>query len=257
MIVARASESLHWYRRDGSPQYTVEAKDGSFRSTTLRDARKLDLVPSVTTIIKCAASPGLEAWKIQQMMLAAMTLPRASDEAEDHYIQRVVADSKEQARRAAERGTEIHAALESYFQTHVVTATHGKFQAAVDDAVVRVFGSRQWSTEKSFAHALGYGGKIDLHTTDDDGVVIDFKTKEFTQANIDKISGYDENLMQLAAYRAGLNLPKARCANVFVSVTEPGLVKVYEWEPKDLDRGWKMFESLLAYWYAKSNLGKD
>jgi hypothetical protein len=254
MIVARASESLHWYRRDGTPQYTVKAKDGSDRPTTLRDARKMDLVPSVTTIIKCAASPGLEAWKIQQMMLAAMTLPRAADEAEDLYIQRVIADSKEQGRKAAERGTEIHAALESYFETGVLTASHGNFQSSVEDAVIRVFGDRHWSTEKAFAHEAGFGGKIDLHTTDNDGVVIDFKTKEFTQDNIEKISGYDENLMQLAAYRVGLNLPRARCANVFVSVTEPGLVKVYEWEPEDLDRGWKMFEALMKYWYAKSNL---
>jgi hypothetical protein len=244
MIVARASESLHWYRRDGTPQYTVKAKDGSDRATTLRDARKLDLVPSVTTIIKCAASPGLEAWKIQQMMLAAMTLPRASDEAEDLYIQRVIADSKEQGRKAAERGTEIHAALEGYFETGVLTASHGDFQAAVEGAVIQSFGDRHWSTEKSFAHASGFGGKIDLHTTDNEGVVIDFKTKEFSKSN----------LMQLAAYRVGLNLPRARCANVFVSVTEPGLVKVFEWEPEDLDRGWKMFEALLKYWYAKSNL---
>jgi hypothetical protein len=254
MIVARASESLHWYRRDGTPQYTVKAKDGSDRPTTLRDARKMDLVPSVTTIIKCAASPGLEAWKIQQMMLAAMTLPRAADEAEDLYIQRVIADSKEQGRKAAERGTEIHAALEGYFENGILTASHGHFQSSVEDAVIRVFGDRHWSTEKAFAHEAGFGGKIDLHTTDNDGVVIDFKTKEFTQDNIEKISGYDENLMQLAAYRVGLNLPRARCANVFVSVTEPGLVKVYEWEPEDLDRGWKMFEALMKYWYAKSNL---
>ena len=254
MIVARASESLHWYRRDGTPQYTVKAKDGSDRPTTLRDARKMDLVPSVTTIIKCAASPGLEAWKIQQMMLAAMTLPRAADEAEDLYIQRFIADSKEQGRKAAERGTEIHAALEGYFENGILTASHGHFQSSVEDAVIRVFGDRHWSTEKAFAHEAGFGGKIDLHTTDNDGVVIDFKTKEFTQDNIEKISGYDENLMQLAAYRVGLNLPRARCANVFVSVTEPGLVKVYEWEPEDLDRGWKMFEALMKYWYAKSNL---
>ena len=254
MIVARASESLHWYRRDGTPQYTVKAKDGSDRPTTLRDARKMDLVPSVTTIIKCAASPGLEAWKIQQMMLAAMTLPRAADEAEDLYIQRVIADSKEQGRKAAERGTEIHAALEGYFENGILTASHGHFQSSVEDAVIRVFGDRHWRTEKAFAHEAGFGGKIDLHTTDNDGVVIDFKTKEFTQNNIEKISGYDENLMQLAAYRVGLNLPRARCANVFVSVTEPGLVKVYEWEPEDLDRGWKMFEALMKYWYAKSNL---
>jgi hypothetical protein len=254
MIVARAAESLHWYNKDGSPQYTVKAKDGSDRPTTLRDARKMGLVPSVTTIIRCAASPGLEAWKLQQMMLAAMTLPRAADEPEDVYIQRVIADSKEQGRKAAERGSEVHAAIENYFETGVVTRTYAEHQAGVDDALIREFGDRHWAAEKSFAHESGFGGKIDLHTRDNEGVVIDFKTKEFTREKMDKVEGYDEHLMQLAAYRVGLNLPAARCANVFVSVTEPGLIKVFEWTPEDLERGWKMFESLLKYWYAKSNL---
>lgn len=254
MIVARAAESLHWYNKDGSPQYTVKAKDGSDRATTLRDARTMGLVPSVTTIIKCAASPGLEAWKLQQMMLAAMTLPRAPDEAEDIFIQRVISDSKEQGRKAAERGSDVHAALEGYFETKVLTKQHAEFQSAVEHSVVSYFGDCEWAVEKSFAHERGFGGKIDLHTRDGDGVVIDFKTKEFTKEKADKVVGYDEHLMQLAAYRMGLNLPGARCANVFVSVTEPGLVKVYEWTPEDLDRGWKMFEALLTYWYAKSGL---
>ena len=50
-ITVRASESSHWYTREGAPKYTVEAKNGNPRNTTLADARKLNLVPSVTTII--------------------------------------------------------------------------------------------------------------------------------------------------------------------------------------------------------------
>ena len=59
-IIARAAESVHWYGQDGSPQYTVTAKDGQQRPTTLRDARKFNLVPSVTTVLKVAAKPGLD-----------------------------------------------------------------------------------------------------------------------------------------------------------------------------------------------------
>ena len=82
-IIARSSEALtHWYGKDGSPRYTVTAKDGSDRPTTLRDARKLSLVPSVTTILKVAAKPGLEMWKLEQMLLAALTLPQRPDEDE-------------------------------------------------------------------------------------------------------------------------------------------------------------------------------
>ena len=251
MIVSRPSESLHWYAKDGSPKYSVVGKNGSERSTTLRDARTLGLVPSVTTIIKCAASPGLEAWKLNQMMLAALTLPRVNGEPEEAFIQRVVSDSKEQARMAAERGTAVHAALESFYQG-VMHAEYMEHQAAVDRAVMGVFGDREWSTEKSFAHELGFGGKVDLHSKTGEGVVIDFKTKEFTHSDKDSIRAYDEHCMQLAAYRVGLGVPQARCANVFVSVTEPGLVVVYEWLQEDLTRGWNMFQSLLTFWKLKN-----
>lgn len=253
-MIVRASESQHWYTREGEPAYTVTNKDGHQRPTTLRDARKLNLIPSVTTIIKCAASPGLEAWKLQQMMLAAMTLPRAPEEPEESFIARVQADSKEQAKKAAERGSEVHAALESFFETRHVTS---KFSGAVlgtEDQIVKVFGDLEWCTEKAFGHTQGFGGKVDLHSRDGNGVVIDFKTKEFTSDQVEKAQGFDEHLMQLAAYRVGLDLPDAQCANVFVSVSEPGLVVVREWSQEDLKRGWAMFESLLNYWYAKSGL---
>jgi hypothetical protein len=81
-------------------------------------------------------------------------------------------------------------------------------------------------------------------------VVLDIKSKEFTSE--DKVEAYDEHMMQLAAYRVGLGMPEARCANVFASVLEPGLCKIVEWSQEDLSRGWTMFEALLNYWQAKN-----
>ena len=250
-IVVRASESLHWYTKAGKPQYTVTAKNGSQRNTTLADARKMDLVPSVTTIMNCAAKPSLEAWKLNQMMLACMTLPRAESEPEEAFIQRVIKDSKEHSRMAAERGTEVHTALESWYEG-VMIADKAEYQLCVAEAIKSHFGDHEWSGEKSFAKQLGFGGKIDLHTLDGEGIVIDFKTKEFTDPK--EVVGYDENVMQLAAYRRGIHMPNARCANVFVSVSQIGLVKIVEWQPNEIERGWAMFDALRQYWYAKSGL---
>lgn len=253
-MIVRASESQHWYTKAGAPAYSVEAKNGNQRPTTLRDAKKLGLIPSVTTIIKCAASPGLEAWKLNQMMLAALTLPRNADESEESFVARVVADSKEQAKMAAERGSMVHAKLENFFETRVVEEEYGQIILSTDIQICHHFGDLEWKPEKSFGHELGFGGKVDLHSRDGQGVVIDFKTKEFTKDQLEKVQGFDENAMQLAAYRVGLGIPEARCANVFVSVSEPGLVVIREWDAKELARGWKMFNSLLEFWYAKSEL---
>jgi hypothetical protein len=248
-MIVRASESQHWYDRQGNPAYSVTAKNGEQRPTTLRDARKLGLVPSVTTILSVAAKPALEAWKLNQMMLACLTLPKVDGETEERFIERIVKDSKEQAKQAAERGTTIHGALESFFEG-VYLADFMDYQNGVDKAVKASLGEPTWATEKSFCHELGFGGKVDLHSKDGDGMVVDFKTKEFTDPS--KVEAYDDQLLQLAAYRVGLGIPKARCANVYVSVTEPGLVKVIEWSEEELQRGWAMFQALLTYWQAKT-----
>jgi hypothetical protein len=231
--------------------YTVKAKDGTDRPTTLRDARKMGLVPSVTTIMSVAAKPGLDAWKMNQMMLAALTLPRAPDEPKEQFIERIQKDSKEQGKRAAERGTAIHEALEKFYEG-VLYYEHHEHQMGVDAAMQSHFGIQSWKTETAFASPLGYGGKLDLHCMDGEGIVVDFKTKEFTDPA--KIFMYDELPMQLAAYRMGLEKPNARCANVFVSVTKPGLVHIKEWSEDELMRAWYMFGALKQFWYAKTEL---
>ena len=248
-IVARAAESLHWYGRDGTPQYTVTAKNGNPRATTLADARKMNLVPSVTTIIKSAASPGLEAWKLNQMLLAALTLPRIENEPEEEFVQRIVKDSKEHAKMAAERGSAVHSAIESMY-SGVMHSEYAEHQAGCYRAIELEYGITEFQPEKAFAHELGFGGKVDLFSREGNGVVLDVKSKEFSDPT--KVQGFDEHMMQLAAYRMGLDLPDARCANVFVSVTVPGLVVVKEWSQEDLARGWAMFHSLLNYWQAKN-----
>lgn len=259
-IIARSAESVHWYGKDGSPRYTVKAKDGSDRPTTLRDARKHGYVPSVTTVLKIAAKPGLEAWKQEQMLLAALTLPRLDGETEKDLIARIVADSKETARRAAERGTRVHESIEAWYDK-VRPVEHEDIAKAFEEKVFDHFKThpfQPWLTETAFASELGYGGKVDLWCKADKdaptGIVLDAKTKEFDDP--DAVGAYDEHLLQLAAYRHGLGVPHARCANVFASVTKPGLIKIIEWSEEDLQRGWAMFNHLLGYWKLKNNFGE-
>lgn len=247
LVKQYASESGHWYTPEGETAYTIIGKNGKERNTTLRDAKVYGYLPSVTTIIRAAASPGLEQWKQNQVLLAALTLPRNEGEAEADYLGRIIADSKEQGRKAAERGETIHGALEEHFSTGLHRIEYGDYVAGVVQALDKTFGEQNWLAEKSFA-CKEYGGKIDLHS---EQVIIDFKTKEFTADNMPEC--YDEHYMQLAAYRVGLGYYNARCANVFVSVTEPGLVHIVEHTQEESRRGWFMFESLLRYWQFKSN----
>ena len=246
----RSSESNHWYTRDGSPMYTVPSKkDGSPRNTTLRDGRELGLIPSVTTILGVAAKPALIAWMQQNVLLAALTLPRCDNESENDYVVRIIKDSKAQGRAAADMGTEIHAAIEAHYEGKT-TSKHLNHVLAVTSALDAYYGVQKWIPEKSFAHDIGFAGKTDLHVSSGGGIVVDTKTKEFDDP--EKVEAYDENLMQLAAYRVGLGLPMARCANIFVSRNHPGLVKIISWSEDDLKRGFDMFTNLLNYWMLKN-----
>lgn len=247
------SEAGHWYTRAGEPMYTVIGKNGKERNTTLRDARKENLVPSVTTILNVAAKPGLEKWKMQQVLFASLTLPRRENEPEDEYLDRIMEDSREQGRAAADVGTDIHGAIQNFYEGKPVTS----FKEYVDGCVKAIsghFNDWEWVAEKAFAHDLGFGGKCDLHvpkSDKSDGFVVDIKTKEFTDP--EQVDGYDEHMMQLAAYRLGLGIPGARCANVFVSRNVPGLVKIIEWPNEDIVRGEAMFRHLLNFWQLKNN----
>lgn len=246
--VTHAAESTHWYDREGKPAYTVKAKAGHDRPTTLADARKLSLVPSVTTIIKCAAAPGLEYWKTQQAILAALTLPIVAGEASEAYLSRILADSKEQAKKAAERGTAIHAAIQGHYENEPPPPEFFPHVMGAKGAV-NAWHSAKWTAERSFAHGMGFGGKCDLSCGH---AVLDFKTKEFSEG--DDLKTWDEHAMQLAAYRQGLGLLGARCAIVYVSVTKPGLAKLIEIPESELVKGWKCFYSLLQFWKAKTGL---
>lgn len=249
MAQVHASEGLtHWYGQDGSPKYTLIGANGKERNTTLRDARKLGLVPSVTTILKCADKPALNDWKANQLMLAALTLPRIDGEPEEDWLARVKHDSKETARKAAERGVAIHAAIQGHYEGQQPHEDFWPHVKGADAAIEEHFQIKPYpfmTPEFAFAHPLGFGGKVDLHGAD---IVLDFKSKEFGPDK--ELETYDEHAMQLAAYRHGLGMEKARCAIVYVSVTNPGLAKLIEIPQKDLSKGWRMFYSLLQYWKA-------
>jgi hypothetical protein len=244
--MAHAAESTHFYTREGKPAYTVEAKAGHQRPTTVRDARKLGLVPSVTTVIRCAAAPGLEYWKTQQAILAALTLPRLQDEPEESYLSRILSDSKEQARKAAARGTEIHAAIQGHYEGKPPAE---EFWPHVRGAVAEVekWMKGPWTAERSFSHVMGFGGKVDLSHQ---WAVLDFKSKEFGPD--DDLRTWDEQGMQIGAYREGLLTPRAKGAIVYVSATHPGLAKLIEIPEEELQKGWKCFYSLLHFWQAKN-----
>lgn len=240
--------SEHWYSRDNRPCYEVEKKAGGMRPTTLADARKMQLVPSVTTVLGIIAKPQLETWKVRQGILAALTLPRATDEQEDAWLARVLDDSREQAKAAAEEGTRIHDQIERSYRGLSVQEDYRPHVEATRAKVAELFPHvDDWVAEQSFACSQGFGGKTDLHSPST-GIVVDFKGKDGDFTDGKKLA-YDQH-WQLAAYNKGLGLPPSQCANIFVSRTHPGCVAAHAWTAKDVAEGWEVFEAACGLWRA-------
>ncbi|HEX3125016.1 MAG TPA: hypothetical protein VHQ21_17095, partial [Rhodanobacteraceae bacterium] len=243
----------HWYKApSGEPFYSI-----GDRGVTLRDARKIGAVPSVTTVLQVIDKPTLTNWLIEQAVLGALTLPKIDGEADSAWIARIKVDGRAGAKAAAEEGTRIHDAIEQCvcgglawtspkYHPYIphVEATIAELKRLFPDV-------RDWVSEKSFAHPLGFGGKVDLHSPST-GIVVDYKTKASDFSDGKRLD-YDQNV-QLAAYQVGLGVrpfkmfdmdppqfSPTQCANIFVSRTHPGCVASHVWSADDIAYGWDVF----------------
>ncbi len=253
--------SGHWYARDGTQVLQVAKADGKgMTACTLRHARKLDLARGVTSYLKLVDKPGLTLWRCRQAIASALTLPKRSEESEGEWLARVETDMEETGKKAAEKGTSIHAAIQQHLGGE---PCHPSLWPTVDAVMQRLEGlGGGWRSEVGVAHPLGYGTKLDLVS---DTHLLDLKSKDGDQKALDALELYEEHEMQLVAgmmaVRAGFT-PAAEdivrdertLGIVFVSRTHPGACAL-RWltDPVRIDRAWRMFQALLAYGQAKDD----
>lgn len=242
----------HWYcNKTGEPRYEIAYADGRPGKTpTLADAKKHDFVPSVTSVLGILDKPGLNNWKVDQAILAALTNPVIHDQMpHDQMMATIKRDAEEQSKQAMQRGTDIHAAIEEFLLGSPIKGPYWDHVSGVLSCLETHAGNPSWNVEHWLPGGLGYGGKCDLHNDD---FLIDFKTKEFTSADVKagKVKGWPEQEVQLVAYDHGFGGKRRRLANVFVSVTEPGLAVWYEWPAKGYDAALQKWQATLECWYA-------
>jgi hypothetical protein len=259
------SENAHWYRRDGEAMHSVLSAKGEARPTTLRDARKLGLLPSVTNVLGVINKPELVEWKMTQAVLAALTLPRLSGEGEDAFAKRVVEDAQSRVRTAAEFGSAFHAGAEQVARTLEVDPA-GPYAAWLSlhrdwfqANCVRVV----W-TERVLVNAeLGYAGTADLLVEHQAHglTLVDYKTQgaksEMRNQKSEMGGGwkpraYSSWCQQLAAYRRAIGKPVV-CMNVIVNSAEPSAPVEHVWSEEELQAGWESFEAALIIWRNEKN----
>lgn len=245
---------MHFYDSEGKSAHEIVGANGNLRPTTIRDARKLHLYPSVTTILDIENKPFLTQWLLNEMADACMSTPYHPHEFEaDKYKAMLFSLTRKKARNAAERGTEIHNKLDNYFTTGKICRKDKKYIMPAIECLKDTFPNHTFISEKSFiSEYYGFGGCVDLHALGDENdcpLVIDFKTKD--KESLDKVEQYDSHKMQLAAYQIGLQLPmNTRRFNLFVSTNTPGVKLV---EATEFDKYFQMFYNLLRFWTLRNN----
>ena len=251
----------HWYKKDGSPAH-YEGKNGG--DTTLREARKLELFPSVTTIGGVRHKQGLVTWLQQEAaMTAAMTMLEEGLDAlniDRPWASQQIAKAKEQTTAKADAGTEIHDKLEKFQEDPFsLSPEDQKMCFAIADCIKENTGLSLYEDfipEARFCNTeIGYGGTCDLHTQlVTEPWVIDYKSKDEVTP---KTRGYEEQAEQLAAYANGLGIASARTANLFISRNppegdEPWGVKFYEHKDK---MAWARFQHTTYLWQIMKKYG--
>jgi len=247
-------DSAHWYHRDGVACHTVLSTKGDPRPTTLRDARKLGLLPSVTNILGVIAKPELTAWLQEQAVMAALTLPRIAGETEDAFAKRVVEDSLTTRDGAADFGTAFHHGAERVAHTLEVDPQHpaAEWLRHYRDWYQANALSLHWTENVLVDQGWGYAGTADLlidHPVH--GLtLVDFKTTKLKPGV--RFTPYKAWCYQLAAYRAAL-LPSlsggmtsgepVRCMNLIVNSCEPSVPMEHLWTEAEMEVGWCAFQA--------------
>lgn len=196
------------------------------RPTTLADARKLGLLPSVTKIISIRDKPQLNSWKTEQACLAVLTSPRKEGEALDAFVHRILQEEKvheQEAARAREVGLQIHDAIDNALSGNPWDHSLEHFVEPVVEWA-NTIGKVIW-TERVLV-GNGYAGRADALLEGKLGLYLtDFKTC----SKLPTGDSYPEHKLQTSAYAEGLGYTgdtKLLTCNLYISTQKPGDLKV-------------------------------
>ena len=249
-------DSSHWYRADGTPCYELPAKSrAGMRSVTIKDARELNLFPSVTTVLSILAKPQLDRWKQEQVAKACFfdmgTKMRYLELGQDDYVAAMIDAAFQQVDDAADLGTSIHKALEQHFQGLPYDQALKVYVEAVDALVKREGIEFDAHEVRLVNKVLGYAGLTDAKYRRQGRIGIgDFKTRKTYPGK--PCTPYDGQPMQIAAYffaaHHTLDAMEGEGCNIWISTTEPGRVEVTYYGGKQLIEEMAAFEAALALW---------
>ena len=237
-----------WYKNDGTSIETVIGKNGNLRDVTVKDAREMKLVPSVTTVLHILDKPSLSHWKIRNVLEAALTLPKNEGESLDDFLERSIADADTISNNAAKFGTNIHKMINSYMKLNMYSPIDKRTEDIMQPMVEWILAHEMKGESELFMINDKCAGTCDfigvmLLDGEYRDVIIDFKTQGTKKDQPCKY--YPDHLYQLGGYLYLTGAAKHTLVNVIVSTTEPKRIEHKVWPELDIEHGLVSFKAIL------------
>lgn len=272
----RSSSSAHWYTRDGEAMHTYINTKGGESKTTLREARKFDLLPSVTSCLNMLAKPQIADWKATHYMNAAIEVAwdflkenalqlnwRVWTKARfKHYQKQVAVAAKKLAEERmsipSKLGTRIHQDIEAWLVGMPTTYVKPELLERLNQILIEILGPdwREMDTNPEvIVVSEDYAGCIDLLVLEElpdhfyRAIVIDWKSQDTKKWGC---SFWDDYAMQGAAYATAakrqFGAVRSEFFTVVVSRDEPGVADWKKWSDDELELALKKFNHAKALW---------
>jgi len=244
----------HYYTQTGLPRY----------GATLREARKHNYLPSITTVLNAWPAGYLNDWIKFELLKARHNNPPDGDaaapviegedltDAQQVYFKEIVSKSNAVRDAAAARGNEIHAGGEAMLL--------GKKWNRKDPSLKELnrwleeFAEETYWTERSLVNLdLRIAGRADalIKTVGDARpMLIDFKGRSFDHGPRKgwKAKRYSKDVVQLAFY-ASTMIDPPRIANLYVQREGECPIEVAEYTDEERIKAFEMVRCVVAIWY--------
>ena len=254
--IIRQNQSSHYYWPDGRPAFEVNSADGKKKvKTTIVQAKKLGLYPSVTTVMKVIDKPEIDTWRVERAIKASISSRREAGERIKTFIERIVEKAQSRSTKAVNFGSDIHSYIEAKLNGQSFESIY--IPAKTKDSIAKHLETHVTAPNcevVAINKELGYGGTIDLICTLSDGrrCMYDFKTQGTKPAR--SFMYYRDFIIQLGAYSL---CDKFDCVrSLIISSTEAGRIEFKEYTPEEISWGARIFSYCIKLFRLINNMEK-
>ena len=259
----RERESAHFYTQDGKPEYTqvtaTGANKGKERPTTLRDARKKNLLPSITTIHKVKAEPMITRYRERHLMKACYEMRPFSEESIDADFDRALSRAREDSLEAARAGSGYRQQIENILNGKPWDKNDQKM-CIVNDWLEEVIDEVYWTEMTCVDLEMGVAGQADAFVLmQGKKTLLDWKTRRFKPIKKEPLwecNWYKSDCRQLSFYgNCGERETeeKIRVANVGINTRADSPVSLKVWTREERKWALEVVRCVNVLWQHENN----